>query len=336
TRPRRGLAPRTLGTIAVISLLAMGGSAVLLAGGFVIDPTPGATPSTSVTCSTTGSTPPSALAVPAPDPSGTAAGGDVLSIAYELEAVVLPPGDPSVTVEMPSVAAIFPLVGNGSVSVYVPPSPISVSLSTWSDPAAARGAHSLTGPVDFAPGAPASLSTELLAVMASTPSGAATLEIRWSWNLTDANGTVGSDSWSVPSSAGPFPSVFVPQPYVQLVSTSGSGGTGGSSYTVALASGPSSSSYLLKLENASTGATLNTATFASPPDPSSGFAGSIPLAARAGNPLAPGAYLLHVHGPCGGILYSVPVRVTSSTAPAARADRPLVPIGSTGAGSLAA
>jgi len=319
--PPNGRLPRARGralegALLAVAVLAGAGFLYAIAGG-QLEPAPSSSNGgpAPLACAASSSPAPSSLQIPASSPSGSHPAGSVLGVSYQVRALAASGAPAQVVVQMPSVLTLFPLAPAGTASVFVPATSLTVNTSAWAAGPSTTRSHPIDQTTTFDPAGGTVLSTQLIAVMASGPAGSVRLEVRWSWNLTDPTGSVENGGWTIPTDQGPFPSLFSPQPFAQLVATSGSPEPAGATFTVTLAADPAPSSYLLKLENATTGATLNTATFA-PAGSASTFSGSIDLTGPSGG-LAPGPYLVHVHGPCGGILYSVPVQVTPGTAPAA-------------------
>jgi hypothetical protein len=277
----------------------------------------GATSLPAGTCPANESVPAAAFDINSPAPAPDAALGTVVSVAYELRAVTLPAGVDPVTVQMPGVTAFFPLSSGTPLQVFLPAETFSVTAAGW----ISSGTHSKPVPASssFAAGSVAQLSTQLLAVMATAPAGSFDLEVRWNWSVSSSDGATSSGPGTVPTWSGQFPSIFAPEPYVALDARGPAAETSGAIFQAEFSGAGAGWPFLLKLENASTGATLNRAYFNSTDDSGAPFVGSIQMAAGS-VPLAPGSYLVHLHDQCGGILYSLPVEIVASGATSVAAD----------------
>jgi hypothetical protein len=259
-------------------------------------------------CPTTVSTPSAVLDIPAAPPAGSVPAGSALSVTYQLQALSLPSGLSSASVELPSVTGIFPESTGGSFDVFTNAQTVSVTEGAWT--AVTAHSKSVTSTTEFTTGPSAELSTQLLAVLTTAPAGSLNLEVRWSWSLDNGTGSTSTGAWTVPATNGTFPSIFFPDPYVALVGQSPSVEQTGAFFSVQLSGAPSHTQFLLKLENDTTGATLNRAWFNSSYTADAAFTGSIQLASGS-VALPPGTYLVHVHDNCAGILYNLPVEVGS-------------------------
>jgi hypothetical protein len=262
-------------------------------------------------CPSTTSSPSAALDIVSQGPSTTLVQGTVLSVAYEVQALTLPSGSATAPVELPGVTGVFPLSNGAVLQVFVPPQSLVVSESAWSSVSA--HSRTLSASSSPAPNESAQLTTQLLAVTTPAPVGSLRVEVRWSWSIASPDGSTSQGPWTVPSTNGTFPSIFSPDPYVGLAGQSPTAERSGAFYSVELSGTPAHSPFLLKLENASTGATLNRAWFNSTSVAGAMFTGSIQLTSGSVG-LPPGNYLIHVHDACAGILYSLPVVVSSAAA----------------------
>lgn len=244
----------------------------------------------------------------APTSASLPPGSDV-SVSYELSAVQLPSGSASVPVAVPSIFAVFPLVSNGTLSVYLAPRSLSVGLGAWTPPAQATASRPITTALTFDANASPFLTTQRLGLMAPEPYGTIEVAVRWQWTVTPAGGAPEPGGWTSPSVGGPYPSVLFPAPQVTLLGTAGTTLTTGSNFTAFLDGAIGATNFTLKLENASTGRNLEAVTLATPPGNATPLSASIPMVSTVG-PLVPGNYLVHVHNACGVILYSIGVRLS--------------------------
>jgi len=260
-------------------------------------------------CSPQVSPPPSAIRIALPNPSTPAPAGSTLGVAYALAVGVTgtaPAG--SVTVDVPTLTALVPLANGSTLAVVIGPRALSAPTDTWTADGAATGAHAFGAATAFA-GGEAVLSSSLLAVSATTPYGTVTVALRWGWTLTDGGTVLAASGWSTPTAGDG--SILVPQEHLTLVDHGPANATAGSAYPVELSGGTPGGTILLKLEGATTGTTVRSAEGTIPADPSTAYVVTISLSGSAGA-LAPGPFLVHVHGPCGGILYSLPVTITAA------------------------
>jgi hypothetical protein len=275
-------------------------------------------------CPTTTSTPSAALDILAADPGAPLADGTTLSVSYELRALALPSGVADAPVEVPGVTAMFPMSSSASLQIFIDAQSLFVSEGAWTD--VSGHSRTVAGTTTLDPNQSAQLSTQLLAVTTTAPVGSVDLEVRWSWSISGPGGASSSGPWTVPGTSGSFPSIFYPDPYVVLVGQSPAAERTGAYFSVQLSGVPAHTPFLLKLENSSTGATLNRAYFNSSSVADATFTGTIQLVSGSFG-LPPGNYLVHVHDGCAGILYNLPVQVSyavSGTGPSiAIAARPV-------------
>ncbi len=230
----------------------------------------------------------------------------MLGVAFEVRSDPFPGSVPGGVVEFPTVDFVFPTSPGGPIVVVLLSRQVNVS-PTWSDPASASTSRTLPAPVGFASGGNATLSTALLAVMASSPPGSLRIEVRWEWTLTVPGSPPQGGTWSTSSPSGP--GTLFPRPYVSLLRNSSSNATIGENYTISLSGSPPAQSFLLKLENATTGETLNLGSISPGSPANASQTGSVVLLTPSGF-LVPGSYLVHIHDPCGAILYSLPISAT--------------------------
>ena len=260
-------------------------------------------------CTYVAGVPPGALRISASPPSGSYPVGTTLSALVELRAVASSGLDPTGTVDLPSLSAVFGISGGTSITLVLAPRSVNVSEAGWTDPSVATASTVLAAATEFPPEGNATLSSSLIALMASAPFGALEVGARWHWALQPPGGTEVDGAWTVPSASGGVPSLLFPQPLVRPAQGVPTSGTIGTNFTVQLVGGTPGQTFPMKLENATTGATLNLGSAVSPPATVPSFRGVILLLGATGY-LAAGHYLVHLHDACGSILYSWPVTAT--------------------------
>ncbi|MCI4332337.1 MAG: hypothetical protein L3K01_01200 [Thermoplasmata archaeon] len=255
---------------------------------------------------------PSSILVPLPGPTGTLAAGGSLGVAFEFSVANSSPASSGATVDVPSVFATFPLQSGGSASVYLPPHSFPVAGSGWLNGSRSTGSTPTVNALAFASNGSALLSSQKIAVLANTPYGALTLQVRWQWTVTSPNGSTTTGAWSVPTASSGWPtsvpSIFEPAPVVTRVSETGPNGTIGTNFTAQLGGNVSGRYFFLELEAASTGKVTQS------------HGETAPVGATAANVtivllnydryLYPGNYLVHIHDACGALLLSLPVKAT--------------------------
>jgi hypothetical protein len=278
---------------------------------------PGSTTTVPTACPANASLPSAVFEISTPGPAVSPPVGAEVTVTYEVSvasrALGSSVGIAPVQVQLPEVLATFPQVNGTLFNVYTPAQTLGVTNGLWT-PATVHP-RAIVDPTYFAPGGSAVLSTQLLAVMSTAPLSSVQLEVRWSWSIMGPGDLNSSSTWTVPSASGAFPSVLTPDAYVTLLDHSPAVEAAGASFQAELSGAAALTQFHLKLESASTGATLNIAWFNSSATAGAPFNGSIVLSSG-GVPLATGNYLVHVHDACGGILYSLPVQVVAgSTAP---------------------
>lgn len=264
------------------------------------DPSGGSGSPPLVQCASNGTTPAGSWQVTAPGPAGTVSNGTILGVAYAVRLG----GGPSTAaqLEVPTVVAQLQTT-SGSISVVFPPTSLAVTDGTWSEVVRNR----TLGTTTFLAGSSTTFSTELLATQVQAQTGTVPIEVRAGWGLSAGYGPSTGVNWT----PAPGPTIQA-QPFVALRDHSPSPAPEGTTFTVDLAGGPSGATYELKLENSTSGRTLVVAKFLAPATPSPEFQGAVLLDGSA-NGSAVGADLVHLHGPCGGILYSIPVTVVPPT-----------------------
>ncbi|MCI4337257.1 MAG: hypothetical protein L3K17_08750 [Thermoplasmata archaeon] len=315
--------------VVVVSAFALFGGAP--AAAWWADPahplTTSAADTPAVRCVSIDGVPPSALEIAVPGPVGAAGAGSSLSVSAELRVLAVEGLATEGEIVLPTLTATFSTISAGPIDVVLSPRDLAAASDAWTNASQASGSHVFSSAVVFPSGSNATLSSSLIAITSPAPLGSLAVEVRWQWTLLPTGAPTQTGPWSEPSASAGVPSILYPQAYVALVRTSPLNATIGESFDVTLAGGSAPQTFLLKLENASTGATLNRGSVVSPATPVTNFSGSIEIINSSGS-LLPGHYLIHVHDACGAILYSLPVIVSggpNGTSAAFAGARPAAP-----------
>ncbi|HEV2520254.1 MAG TPA: alkaline phosphatase family protein [Thermoplasmata archaeon] len=174
----------------------------------------------SATCNPPSSMP-SALFIEQATPSHPVLQSGKVEVSYEFEAVNFTPAVNGTKVLVPNVLALFPLTSPSELSVNLPSVELHVAGAGWSNPTPTSNSSTAASNLSFSASNPPQLMTEgwlpndphADAVQADAVYGTITLAFRWSWAISEPNGTVYTSPWSTPSSsAAPpsLPSVFYP------------------------------------------------------------------------------------------------------------------------------
>jgi len=262
---------------------------------------------------------PSAVSIPAPNPTGSAQVNGTVVVAYEIAVLNYTTSLGKITVYMPSVFGSFALLPSGTLQAYIGPKVVNISSTGWTD-ANSTGTtttKTLTAGVNFSTTGTARLSSQKIAVMAGASyAGSLTLEFRWQWALVAAPGGLPVYSaWTTPSTsaASPsLPSIFYPAPYVSLVGTGNWPAPIGSNYSVRLGGAVASTSFRMVLEWPSNGTEIRS-TVENTTSGITVFPGWVLLSPSGAGQLGPGTYLIHVHDACGAITHSFSVGTTNES-----------------------
>ena len=250
-----------------------------------------------------GSTP-AALLIPLAGPTGTVGSGGAVGFQYQFQVVNYASSQYGHTVYLPTAAVLFPTT-TGAFQSYDLKHAITITGSSWTNPASSSAWHKLSSSVTFRNGSTPELSTQKLAVMANDGFGTLELAFRWHWVVQSPGGSVTNGPWSVPNSTAFHPSIFYPAPFVDVVNHTPSPVTLGTNYTADLGGFTSSEPFFLELEFAKTGNVVMTHGATAPSGNSSPFAATILFNNRLGD-LQPAPMLVHVHNHCGSLLASIP------------------------------
>ncbi|MCI4321413.1 MAG: hypothetical protein L3K05_03810 [Thermoplasmata archaeon] len=256
---------------------------------------------------------PSSILVPVAGPSRATGRGGSVGATFEFSVANATSRQSGITVEVPSVFAAFPLSGGGSTSIYFGPRSFPLTGGGgWLN--GSRSSATLPAPngLAFAANATALLSSQKIAVLADTPYGSVTLEVRWQWTVTTSNGSTTTGAWSVPTSSSGWPasvpSIFEPAPAITRLWESGPNASIGSNFTARLGGNVSARYFFLELESASTGKVAQDHGLTSSAGASSATVTIVLL--NYDRYLYPGNYLVHIHDACGALLMSLPVNAS--------------------------
>jgi hypothetical protein len=279
-------------------------------------------------CSATFGSTPEALWIPDAAPNTTLTVGETLTVAYQFEAVNYSAANFGVRVRMPTTLALFPNASGGHLQLYGAPTWTTVRGSNWSNLSAGSTRHVITSTLVLSNASAAVLSTQKIAVMATTGFGTLELSFRWTWWVSSATGTLLSGPYSLANGTAFHPTIFHPAPYVQLLSTSGATGIIGTNYTLTLAGATANEEFHLELEHASNGQVVDSVSRFGATTNVTPLSANITLLGS-DMVLAPGKMLLHLHNHCAAMLYSVPITVAYAPAATVR-----VQVSPTSCGSL--
>lgn len=255
---------------------------------------------------------PSSLFMPLTAPNVTAAAGSKLSSTFEFRIVNYQASMGAVGVYLPRIFSKFPVAGASPFQMSVAPEHVVLTNGSWSPASEGTASKTLAGATAFTNNAPANLTSELIAVMATTTHYEGTnLTFRWSWNLTSDGVTTGS-AWSENTDVGRCPSDFWPAPYVDLVQDWNTTAPAGAYFTAELEGYVAGQYFLLETETSSGHVVYSNSTTLASDIGSIGHV-SIAYDCWCGS-LAPGNYLAHIHNVMGALLYSISVTVTASSA----------------------
>jgi PKD repeat protein len=249
---------------------------------------------------------PAAIVIDAPEPTGSVATGDRLSVVYEVEIAKYTTADGALNVYLPRTTAVFPLSGGSSLNLSLPPHELTGVAGSWAGAAADTMNITVGENATFAPGGTAFLTSSLVAVMATTTKfEGMMLTFQWQWTLSTLSGTT-SSAWNSSNVGGCPSATFWPAPYVQIVQEWNTTGPPGAEYGAAVAGFISSQYFLLELETP-TGHVDYAHNQTAPPGNSTPFNVTIFYDCWCGKTLPSGNYLVHIHNAMGSLLYVVPV-----------------------------
>jgi hypothetical protein len=240
------------------------------------------------------------------EPKHALAKGDTLSTTYEFSVANTTLSSIHVRVNAPSFFGQFILANGSKLSVYTPPRAVNLSNTSWSPASVTTTKKVMTQNESFSTSA-ATMTSELVGVMATAAEGTVELAFRWSWTVTYAsNGTSYSSSWSPLRSTGADPTIFYPAPYVELVSTSNTTVPIGSTFTAYLLGTISGAEFNSELEYASTGNVVHHQLTYTPVGNTTPAAVTVVVESTIGG-FAPATMLDHVRNGCGPLLYSITI-----------------------------
>lgn len=255
---------------------------------------------------------PSAIHISTPGPSKARA-GDQLNISIEFQVVNYSRADKGLLLYFPSLAAVFPQVNGSAIQLFLAPHTLSINGAGWSNASRMAASMSLKFTPTFSPTKLPYLSSSRIAVMANTPTGSLTLEMRWHWTLFHAHkGTTKSSPWTIPASAPNSPdlsSIFFPAAWVGVVYSTGKTAPSGTNYTVGLNGSILSTWFRMVLEYPTNGTEIQSI-YENTTATQTVFNATLPLSFRSGTGVPAGNYLIHVHDSCQAIVHILSVGVT--------------------------
>lgn len=288
-----------------LALLAFGGLAA------AVSPSTG-TPSSTGTCVPPGYTSPDSLLIPNSEPGGgrtTLSPGETLGAQIEMQIPHFQNSERGTLVQFPSVDAVLLLQGGSSVTLVFPPGSDWVNSSGWTSPISHQATEKMWG--NFSTTA-SKLTTNWMAVMASTTYGSFQLEFQWRWYVVPSGSThVQYGGWSHQSSTSSTtsqPTAFYPAPLVLWSARAAATQPANASYWVNLTGNVSGTSFRFVVETPN-GHEVESICSATPSGASS-YNATAPLQYSNGTALPAGPYLVHIHNAGGAIVYFAKVSVT--------------------------
>jgi hypothetical protein len=303
-------------TVLVVSLLAAGAAPRDEPGAERITPAAPIPPWSNWTCDpeVAANEAPAALDIPGTNPARAEAAGATLQVVYEFEvynSTISPIGS---ILSLPTAKAVLPTTGSGSLSLTFASRNVTVTGLGWSSSTLLRESVPLTSNYTFS-SASAYLTTSKAAVMSNSVRGTWNVSFRWAWNFTAGGGLPPQNgTWTVPSitSTGTFlPSIFLPAPYIGILSTSGIPATTGTVFQLNLNGTVGSTSFRIVLEW--TNGTEIQSIWENTSADATVFAATVPLVYSNGTGVAPGNYIIHVHNVCESIVHILPIQVVKSS-----------------------
>jgi len=131
------------------------------------------------------------LVLNATPPAGTYAPGTVLKVVFRVT-VNSSTGPGGLTVYVPQLDASFPAVP-APVNVFLAPRNLTIGVGATA--AATPGTVTLRNPTTFNGTHPATLDSQLVALMASEPFGNDSVSVQWNWTLSTPNGATSTGVW---------------------------------------------------------------------------------------------------------------------------------------------
>lgn len=252
---------------------------------------------------------PSSLLLPTPGPSGSLSASATLVAATEFEVVGYTPSLGNLTVHIPRLFYDFALANGSEITLSHAPTTLTADSGEWSGPTALSAER--RGPIQFHGGREALLTSELLAVMASTDQyEGLSLSFRWAWGVSFTSGAVNYSAWAFNTTDQNCPSVLWAAPYVELVAEQNQSGRAGTDFNASIEGYVAGQYFFLELEN-TTGSVIYSNAQTAPSNETGAYEVGITYASWYG-PVRPGPYLVHLHNVMGALLYSLSVEITAA------------------------
>jgi hypothetical protein len=252
---------------------------------------------------------PSSFSIPAKNPNRSVKSGSTIQVAYQVKVVNYTSSMGHVTVYIPPVTAVFPLTKSGQLNISAPARNVSIGGGGWTGGGATTFNYKTAVAIQFNSSAVAHLTTQKIAVMASTSyNGKVQVEFEWRWVIPGLNGV-----WTVPSYSytNPYlPSIFYPAPLVPVLSNT-SASQAGTNYTVVLGGAVSHTTFRMVLEYPNNGTEIRSQDEYTALGVKT-FNATVFLATKGTTSLPAGHYLVHVHDACDAILHSLTVTIPSN------------------------
>jgi hypothetical protein len=237
---------------------------------------------------------------------------DLLNVTYEWEIPTYHPWFGTTLIHIPSIVVNFTLIKNPNIVMLFPQRNETIAGPGWSNASLATDSKVLSSHFFFSSKL-AYLSTQRIAVMANVSYGTFKLEFRWQWSVYKPNlNTTYVGNWSNSTEGVHHQDLITPAPLVFLststVRTLALGSTFIAQITGLVAN---QGKWLLEMEYPNGSVTTQQNDWG-PNGTATYFNASLPMETYTGR-LTPGMYLVHVHTPHGGIVFSITVHLFAPT-----------------------
>lgn len=238
--------------------------------------------------------------------------GDILNVTYEWELPNYQPKFNGTLIHIPVMNENFTVLKDPNVVMALPQRNETITGPGWSNASLATDSKVLTTHFFFS-NKLAYISTQRIAIMANVTYGTFQLEFRWQWSVyKPALHNLTVSNWSNATEGKLHQDLVWPAPLVFLSSTTAHNGVLGGVYTARMTGlVANQGEWLLEMEHPNGSVTTQQFDWG-PNGTTTYFNATIPLQTYLA-PLTAGAYLIHVHTPRGGIVFSITVHLTAPT-----------------------
>jgi hypothetical protein len=251
---------------------------------------------------------PEALYITNPAPTIGVSPGDYANVTYEWEIPTYHPADLGVLIHIPSIVANFTVIKHPNLILHFTQRNETIQGPNWSNASLATDSVAITTHYFFSTKL-SYLSTQRIAIMANVSYGTFKLEFRWQWSIWKPNlGTTTVGNWSNNTRGINHQDLITPAPLVYLSTATVRTLSVGSIF-VAKMYGlvANQGDWLLEMEYPNGSVTTQQHDWG-PNGTTSYFNATLPMVTIGGR-LPAGQYLVHVHTPHGGIIFSITVHL---------------------------